>query len=284
LHTYEIHDYFYAKPEHVEFFAKQYDGRIKGNFLEFIKDRDIRESFDFSPADLRFMKDSYDGSILYTDRYIGKLIAALKEMNLYEDTLIIITSDHGESFNEPHRDNQWVQWHHGGPPYESQIHIPLIIKLPKSLENQPLVINEPHSLVDIMPTLAELLQLKPANSLQGISMASALKKRGNQTEERVIVTIPAHRDLNAVLGLRTSDYKYITRKDYNIDELYDLRSDPEETINLAGEAELKDKMKEYSRLVEEYLENCEGYKSIDISEEGLPEDLKRELEALGYLR
>jgi arylsulfatase A-like enzyme len=283
LHTYEVHDYFFRKPEHIEFFAKDYNGKITENFLEIVKfGEDSREAFGLSASDLQFIEDSYDGGILYTDGYIGKLIAALKEMNLYDKTMIMITSDHGESFNESHNNDRHVWWHHGGFPYDSQIHIPLIIKLPKSFENKPLVITQAYSLIDIMPTLAELLRLDLRDPVEGLSMASALKGIETESEERVIITMPAQEELNAILGLRKGQFKYIVQEGVT-EELYDLRTDPNEQLNIIDQTEYEDDIEEYTRILAEYLQSCRAHESKHTPGDELPDELRKQLEALGYL-
>ena len=114
------------------------------------------------------MKGAYAGVVSYTDAHVGDFIAALKARDLYDDALIILTSDHGESTDE-----HWDHWTHGKSTYESAVHVPLIIKLPDST-SAGRVIDTPVSLIDLFPTALALLDVPVAASVDGVSLAAAL--------------------------------------------------------------------------------------------------------------
>ena len=112
-------------------------GGMKGIFRE------------LTETDRRNIIGLYDGEIRYTDEeFIGPLIASLKETGLYDRTMIIFTSDHGEEFFEHHG------WGHGHSLYDESLKVPLIIKFPES-RFSGLRIHDIVSLVDIFPTVLE---------------------------------------------------------------------------------------------------------------------------------
>lgn len=282
LHTYEIHDYFNRKPEHVEFYGKDYAGRIRGSFLEIIKNPRARDEFAPRGEDVQFVLDLYDGAIRHTDRYLQDLFSVLRESGVYENTMIIVTSDHGESFDEAHDNGRVAAWHHGGRPYDEQMRIPLIIKMPAQHAATRDVVASPHSFVDIMPTLAEMLKLEPEGRLQGVSFAPALLGDRDGAWDRPIISMSAQANLNAILSVRGGGFKYISKAGAD-EELYDLESDPFERKNLAGAEQWEDKTEEFSKLLKDYLEACEEYETETHLEDTIPDDVKKQLKALGYL-
>lgn len=100
----------------------------------------------------------YDSEIGYVDFYVGKLI---QKFGLDKNTLIIITSDHGEEFLEH------GQIEHGNTLYQETIHIPLIVKLPYSTKKE--VVEKQVTLVDIMPTILQILNITPPVQTSGKS-------------------------------------------------------------------------------------------------------------------
>jgi len=104
----------------------------------------------------------YKNAIYYNDILFGKMIATLKEKNLYDNALILYTSDHGQEFFE------YGNFGHNTSFSEGQIHVPLMIKLPKSLQNTNLAKNIHNSLTshqDIVPTLLTLLGVTTSPSM-----------------------------------------------------------------------------------------------------------------------
>jgi len=110
----------------------------------------------------RYYLDRYDGAITYADLAIGRLLALLKSQDRYDDTIIIVHSDHGEAFGE-----QGVFFFHGLTVTRDQIHVPLIIKAPQL---NPGRYTAPVSLCDIMPFLTEALDLDAPDGLMGRSL------------------------------------------------------------------------------------------------------------------
>ncbi len=124
----------------------------------------------------RHLVSQYDGAIAYIDFCIGRLIARLKKYGLYENCLLIITSDHGEAFGRRNLIDHGVV-----SLYQDQVHVPLIVKYPHSRAG--VVVRDTVSLVDILPTTLDVLGEKAPAGVQG---ASLLKRRPD--EDRYILS------------------------------------------------------------------------------------------------
>ena len=193
-------------------------------------------SFGSRPVDL------YDGEIAYTDRELGRLFEWMKKKGIWENTIVVLTADHGEELGE-HRN----VFEHGSTVYQAVAHVPLIIKAPGL---KPGVVESVVGLVDLAPTLLELTGM-PANEpvdFDGISLAGLLKdpsqKKGRSTDKTALSnagrTQYSSSMLNAAdlslinLTCAVSDtWKLIKNFRSGAVELYCLRDDPNEKKNLA---------------------------------------------------
>jgi arylsulfatase A-like enzyme len=108
----------------------------------------------------RHLISQYDGGIAYLDSQIGKLLARLRELNSYENTLILITSDHGEAFGE-----HGLMQHGTGSVYGDQVHVPLLVKFPG--QHQAHQSDALTSHVDMMPTVLDVAGCALPRGLQG---------------------------------------------------------------------------------------------------------------------
>ena len=101
----------------------------------------------------------YDLAIRYADHHLERLFEELRLRNLFDETMIVITSDHGETFfpNDEHR--------HAGPTTQSQIHVPLLIKMPGQQEAR--VVHELTHGIDILPTMLDVIGVSAASDLPG---------------------------------------------------------------------------------------------------------------------
>jgi arylsulfatase A-like enzyme len=219
----------------------------------------------------------YDGEIAYVDNQVGILLDKLKELNLYENTLIIITSDHGEFFGEH------GFWFHAHELYQEVIKIPLIIKYPLSSKRG--ADSGRVSLVDIMPTILDVLNLPIPQEVQGVILLEA--------EGTVLSEVYKHkykqpnkgknfaRELKALFS---DNYKYI--KEYRNDsdeyyELYDIENDPEELQNLASS--MPDKAEEMNKKLQEWLQHSQ-YQTVKDKPVKIDDATKEALKALGYIQ
>jgi arylsulfatase A-like enzyme len=126
-----------------------------------------------SPDDLEAMRSLYDGEIRYTDTALAGILEALRERGLYENTIFVLTADHGEEFMEHGRIG------HGNTLYDEVLHIPLIIRAPRGRvpEGPPGTIADPVSLIDIMPTVLDLAGIEIPGDIAGRSLRPLMEGR-----------------------------------------------------------------------------------------------------------
>ena len=177
--------------------------------------------------------EPYDGEIAHLDAVVGNLLAELKKRGLYDDSVMAVMADHGESLGAHGEDT------HGVFVYDETIHVPLLVKLPKAVSAGKRVENRVE-LVDVMPTLLQSVSIDIPKDVQGKSLlelmkagpegdaaAEAWKDRGAYAQADY-----AHIAYGwaALQSLRTGKYLYIEAPKR---ELYDQAADPKAENNLA---------------------------------------------------
>jgi len=226
---------------------------------------------------------AYEAELFRIDQQMGLLMEKLRQYELEEKTLVILVTDHGEEFAE-HR-----YWDHRGQLYEAIIRGVWMMHNPK-LFPTPLVVDDRVSLVDLLPTLLDLLALKHGEiPLDGKSRLSLLKGKQKGTDGFVFGVL----DRRAYV-IEGND-KLMVNGDFGKEirgahpdpplapvELYNLDSDPEELHNLAEEfPEVVDRL--FIRLKREFLEKGIRFWEGDTSKEVSKETLER-LKSLGYIK
>ncbi|MCP4638894.1 MAG: sulfatase-like hydrolase/transferase, partial [bacterium] len=162
--------------------------------------------------------DLYDGEILYTDLQFGRLIGGLKARGLYDNTLIIVVADHGEEFWE-HGDEG-----HGKTLYEEQLRIPFLMKLPGSAHAGE-TLEELVEMVDIAPTVLEMIGLPPQPRFQGRSLAHYIES-GELDPQPGYANLELH-GKNLVTVKTPRDKMIEDRTEHRV-SWYDLEVDPGE--------------------------------------------------------
>ena len=221
---------------------------------------------------------SYTYEIEFMDEQLGRFLEGLKERGLYDDALIVFTSDHGEEFFEH------GGWWHGLSLYEEQIAVPLLIKLPNSEVTDVNMDLARH--VDIAPTVATLAGVGVSEQWQGRTLLTESLNFNNAETSQV------HSHLNfegiELHALRTLSRKLITANEGNKRnlapvEFYNLDLDPHEQDNLAAQSET-----EVSAFLET-LSSMNAYILEDAAEpasivmDALSDAERERLESLGYL-
>lgn len=177
------------------------------------------------PSDFRktYGDRPYDGEIAYADQELGKLLSLLRQKHMYENTIIVLLGDHGESFGE-HQ-----EWTHGYFIYDTTLLVPLIIK-PAVPGFAGKVVTEQVSLADVVPTILQLLRLPGPTELQGRGMLDLMKGKTAGWPGAVYCEshYPAQFGWSPLVGLRRRDAKYIRAAKA---ELYRLQEDPGEKSN-----------------------------------------------------
>jgi tetratricopeptide (TPR) repeat protein len=166
---------------------------------------------------------AYDGAIAAADAVVGEILKHLKEKGLYDRCVVVLVSDHGEGLGEHGED------FHGILLYREALQVPLLVKLPGGVRRGTTV-ERPVGLVDVLPTLTQLLALKPPEGLRGKSVFDAV---GSPTSTYAETYYPRiHLGWSDLHSLLDDRYHLIAGPSA---ELYDLAKDPGETVDLAGE-------------------------------------------------
>jgi len=223
------------------------------------------------PFKAEFADRPYDGEIAFTDYYLGKTIEKLREKNVLDKTLIICVGDHGEALGEKNEVD------HGLFIYDVSLRVPLIFysenRLPKGL-----VVPSRVRVIDVMPTILDLVKAPPGRAFQGASLLPHLKGKKRPDLSTYIETYMPREyyGWSELIGIVDGDHKYIRAPK---PELYDLARDPEEARNLyltetAVAAGLEEKLK---AMIAEYApKSAPGGKTLSLEEQ-------ERLASLGYV-
>ena len=223
------------------------------------------------PYASKFTDDLYAGEIAFTDYHVGQVIQRLKNLKLYESTLIILVGDHGEMLEE-HGEAE-----HGYFVYQSAMKVPMMIKLPGTTKATR--IKETVGLIDIAPTVYSLLDITPPANLEGTDISTYFKNDDIAGPGRFYYCesfTPTKHNSNSLLGVIQENWKYIqtTRP-----ELYNLTDDSSETNNLLGKEPKRARlMKETLKLLIEKHSASNSDSEFELDEAG-----KKRLESLGYI-
>ena len=209
-----------------------------------------------TPDQLQDEIDAYDGAISYVDDQINALFTELEEQGQTDNTLVIVMSDHGESFGE-----HGLLEHHNSL-YPEVIHVPLILWWPGHVP-EGLRIDQPVTIANIPATIMNLIGESQQTTFPSLSLTtlweqpeSALDWPGSIAEVKQAIWLPpehlpAHGNMQSII---TRDWQYINHEKFG-EELYDLKTDPEENINLASEASFQDVLEQLKRSLSSILQN-----------------------------
>lgn len=183
---------------------------------------------EFSEEVIRRARRAYYGAVTYVDEVFGRVLEALEETGLAEDTAVIIGSDHGEMLGER---GLWFKKTF----FEPSIRVPLIVRAPG---RQPTPdVDENVSLVDLLPTLLDLAgaseDAHSVETLDGESVLPLMQPEPSSRDRAVFAEYLSENALAPILMVKKGHYKLVYSA-MDPDQLYDLQSDPDETVNLAG--------------------------------------------------
>lgn len=217
---------------------------------------------------IEFADAAYDSEINYTDRAVQ---SAFETLGVSPEDLIVITSDHGEEFLE-HRG-----FGHAETLFEEQVRIPLIVRLPGKAHSGK-VIEEPVSLLDILPSILDWLDLDQPETVHGQSFLTSLEATTIPPRPLFLSLSRTRSDLSSVL---VGNWKYIhDNKKRSRHKLFDLASDPGERTNLIGKE--PERTGEMARELSNHLAMAESQRLASTLEEVPPETVEQ-LRALGYV-
>ncbi len=177
----------------------------------------------------------YKGEVSYMDHHLGRLFEGLRAAGVWDDAVVVVTADHGETFSE-HADC----WNHGLAVYDTTVRVPLIVRVPQRGSGRRVA--QVVSTIDIVPTILELLDLPEGPRVDGLSLLPLLEGGrlarehvfaiGTQPGARVERGAGSWRNACKAHAVRSADHKYIDTAYMPLQELYDLRGDPGEQRDL----------------------------------------------------
>lgn len=201
-----------------------YIGSLNGSVatVEAIQSGALR--LDPNSADNQHLKALYQGEVSFTDQQLARLFDGLKERGLSDGLLVALTGDHGEGFGEHQH------WFHPSSVYNTEIAVPLVLHYPGRLAAKEL--SAPISLIDVMPTLLDLLGLEIPSSVEGKSLLPLIEGRSDGSD-RIVFSQSFDDGLLAAVG---PEWKLVANMVTGQTQLYRLSTDPGEEVDLAGQA------------------------------------------------
>jgi len=235
VHYNDAHADYESLPEAQAEFVRPYQGIANGKARQLFAH--ALGLVRLAPEDGRHLSDLYDAGVHQLDRQLAPLFAYLEREGLYQDTLVVVTSDHGEEFLE----HGGVQ--HGLAQYEESVRVPLLVRAPGYPSG--LALDGAVSLVDVLPTCLELLGTAVPSALDGVSLRARLLGAEPPREPRALYyeadcAVPDLEE-SAVLqpgstrAIRVGAFKLHHELDSGETRLYDLARDPGETVDVRGQ-------------------------------------------------
>ena len=222
-----------------------------------------------APWEVKRVVDNYDSAIAFVDAELGKLLQSLREKDLYENSLIVILSDHGESLYEH------GLWGHGYVVYEETAHVPLVVKFPAAMNLKGRV-RTVVELADIFPTVLDIFGQKI--SLDGKSLLDA----STMEQENDNIAVCCSFNTAADFGLRWRQWYDIINMATGGETLYRAAesffqevSEPEESVRTFLKARFLEWLKRFSEIDE---------RPVRIDLNSLPKNEIENLRSLGYLK
>jgi arylsulfatase len=224
-----------------------------------------------TPDELDVLQRLYDANLAFADREIGRLRAAMEQAGLWDDTVVILTADHGEAMYE----HGWVG--HNTQVYEESIRIPLIVRFPSAARVAPARVGALTSLLDIGPTIADVfgLHARTAGRFRGRTLlADAVGGGGGYSF--------VSRTSGATFALVHGRHKLIHDVSSTEEELFDLEADPREQTDLAARQPVR--AAAFRQALHRWLLDLRGAPPPSAAPARLDPRQRKALRALGYLR
>lgn len=270
----------YAVPR--AYWQRYYKGNYSGQIGDSFKRDEQRKINDkemtLSDDDVAWIQALYHGEISYQDEHVGFFLDQLKALGRLEDTIVVVTNDHGEEINDH------GSWGHGWSLYEEMIRAPLLIHYP-ALFPKATVIDTITEHIDLAPTLVEALGLPPMRGTEGTSFLSALHGSVAQ-EPRYAISISDNGKRAILIG----NWKLEISRTRGWKALYEVTSPVAETRDRRGDAELA------GRLCEVYMgegmatpgkllrkTGVGGNQRFQAQDANMDAETRKQMEALGYL-
>ena len=268
VHSYDVHSDYKSLPQYEQQFVRPYGGRADGTTAQMVAVRTGRDGA-FDAADAAHLIDLYDAGIRQFDDELGRLLDALAGR---DDTLLVVTSDHGEEFLEH------GSLLHGRTQYEEVVRVPLIVRGPGVPAGARVATTV--SLLDVMPTILSAVGAPVPTGLDGVDLSSTWRGKAAAIGERFLFHEADHNNAqpDVTRAIRHDHDKLHLDRLTGAVTLFDLATDPGEHRDLAAErAPLASDLR--ARLDAFRQQHAEGGAAVTLT----PEQLER-LKSLGYVR
>ena len=179
--------------------------------------------------------NNYDSEIAYVDAYVGKVIDKLQELGIYDDTVVILTSDHGEAFQDHGK------FFHGTNLYDEVIKVPLLIRVPGWKHRR---VKGPVSLIDVPSTFLDLMGMSVPQDFEGESLVTAMLGKAPVPDRPIFSELLPYTNWKEHHKVVIhGNLKYIRVLTAGTQELYDLSKDPGEQKDLSRDEGSKEDLK-----------------------------------------
>lgn len=256
-------------------FSRWFERGVPDRFFAWVHYYDPHLPYDPpSPYRERLAGRPYDGEIAYMDHFVGAAVDALQAKGLLDQTLVVVAGDHGEGLGEK------VELGHGLFLYEETMRVPLIVRDP-ALFPRPRVVESEVRLIDVAPTILETLGLEAeAPGLDGRSLLPWIKDKTRADLPSLVETFYPRENFgwSELVGLVDGPWKYIQAPR---PELYDLKSDPGETRDLAASSQ--DRAAELRTRLEQVLLSLSPAPGAASGQAAVPTEARDRLRSLGYV-
>lgn len=272
LHYMEPHSPYKAPlPYRRMFHNTGYDGPIDGSHRQL--DQILAGKLRAHPKDMQYLESLYNQEIRYFDDMFGELLSSIRRNHLFDNTVIMFMSDHGEEF-----------WEHGAvlhgyTLYEEQLRVPLFIHDPR--RSNAVRIESITRHIDLLPTILEILGIEADTRMQGVSLVPRMEERGPSAAAGPVyaqVRLRAVRTVALESFMKDGWKLIVNHLPTDLVELYHIDNDPEEIKNLAAEDEIM-----RNRLLEEMLEFERSLQETKAGKVDLTDEEIQRLRSLGYI-
>jgi arylsulfatase A-like enzyme len=229
VHTYHTHATYDPDPDRLRaVYSGEYSGRLTGEIKELLAINQLslaEKPPDVAPADVEYLRALYRAEILEVDEFLEELFKEFEKRGLWEEMLVVILSDHGESFFER------GFFEHGTNLYDELVNVPLLVKCPADFACPKRSVARQVELLDLAPTILELVGVTAPATFEGSSFLSLFSDEARVPYEKrfALSAVAETKEYgDAKQSVRTEEWKYILHPASGREELYYLATDPEE--------------------------------------------------------
>lgn len=229
VHWFHPHRAYNPPPRYKQIFAGDYAGPAAADQNDFAM-RVWRDRVDLAAEDIAYMRGLYEGEVAFTDAQVGRLLDELRALNLLDNTIVVVTSDHGEILYEHE-----YYFGHDIALYDECTMVPLVVRIP-GIGEPPRRVGGLVQTIDIFPTVLEALGIACPGEVEGKSLLPLMRGAADGTVEYGFTeTFPFPEKCPPRHAVRTETAKLVWREEPPAEiakQLYDLEADPAETVNL----------------------------------------------------